>query len=475
MLSDEQLFRSIDRILETRSQTELGTLGVVGMLELLSAEWGVKSQVQHVSHSLDGVSKDQRNIIFFSGDNRTDRTTRKGLLMTSAIDTAEGALLRRGPALARQGDEWCAPGVLQGQVDLLIRLYSIARVLVGKRHKVPVYLAGVCGSHMGMLGSRFLADSMVVNPSWVVSTGPTHLELCSMSFGQLHLSLRLWIGARSRDTKGYARRVDIKARSHTRDWLDLSESVGALELSLAVLLQASQKGFDFQWTDVQAQGPRNQPPDVSLVSVHIATFQFEDFRAFVSSWIEEHGLQDHFDVNFDAEAKAGAQFLPDTLIQALLEVDLLAKDLRQELQGDFEGGIHSVSVQQDEITIGVTACSLQQEVLAKAEALFKERTTTLCREKNLMRSSVQRLSMVHPGVTTQPESLMSLTRRESWDDLPALALTDAGVFTQKNYPTLITGIGGGAERPLSETERVSTAQVLEAVKSCSDFLREVCF
>src|SRR5690606_4245789 len=75
------------KIIQINSMSHLGNEELVNYLISLFQEAGVEHKLQHVTHSMEDVSKRQFNIIGIIGDPLVDRKTKKGLLLVSNLDT----------------------------------------------------------------------------------------------------------------------------------------------------------------------------------------------------------------------------------------------------------------------------------------------------------------------------------------------------------------------------------------------------
>ena len=75
-----QFIEEAKRMISIRSVTADGNEQIANHVAGLMHGVGMKVQLQHVAHSLEGFSKRQFNVIGIFGDPLVDRKTKKGLL-----------------------------------------------------------------------------------------------------------------------------------------------------------------------------------------------------------------------------------------------------------------------------------------------------------------------------------------------------------------------------------------------------------
>src|SRR3954467_3387073 len=75
------------RLIRINSVSARGDEELANYVPSLLQDRGLKTQLQQVTHSIEGVSKHQFNVIGILGDPLVDRKTRKGLMLNTHIDT----------------------------------------------------------------------------------------------------------------------------------------------------------------------------------------------------------------------------------------------------------------------------------------------------------------------------------------------------------------------------------------------------
>ena len=128
----------------------------------LLQERGFKANLQQVTHSVDDFSKRQFNVIGILGDPLVDKKIRKGLLLSTHLDTVSPGLPENW--VETGGDPFAATikdgkiyglGAAEAKLDFLCKLHAAAKFRE-KKLRMPIYLVGTCGEEAGMFGARYL-------------------------------------------------------------------------------------------------------------------------------------------------------------------------------------------------------------------------------------------------------------------------------------------------------------------------------
>ena len=104
------------KLLELKSISEEGDEELVNYLIPLFEQIGARLVLQQVPHSMGDHAKRQYNLIGILGDDLVDSRTKKGLLLTSHVDTASPGNAADWNKLG--GNPW-APALLEGGVNLI--------------------------------------------------------------------------------------------------------------------------------------------------------------------------------------------------------------------------------------------------------------------------------------------------------------------------------------------------------------------
>jgi acetylornithine deacetylase/succinyl-diaminopimelate desuccinylase-like protein len=456
------------RALAIPSTAETGNEELVRYYQAILLDLGFKTQIQEVKHSVEHLSKRQYNLIAYTSDTLVDRTTRKGALFINPLDVATGTIPVK-PRVTEAGLQ--GPGSVQGKVDFLARVYG-ALDLLDQRHKNPIYLVGTAASHFGMLGSRFLIESLSVNPKEVYTFSPTELQKCKKSPGHLSFGIDIDSPARNRDSRGYNRCVEITARGTSLDFSTPQDSVNAFDLLIDLLLSAAQSGFDFQWSQIEVKGAESTNPDYSHAKIYLTAFQFEDFKQFLKEKLQPETYAAHFSVQFVGVSEGGTTFLPTELIEVLLELDhewknLLA-GLNQFPNDDFTheystGSLTRMMAKSSaKFHVNFELRFLPQHQVVEIQTHWKQ-TVKAVFEKHTV---FHYLMMMNCQVQGVDEADPTNTKNVNY-------LSDAGFFAKAKFPVTLLGAGSTRLSPKGPTEHISWSELERAIQVYRELMLKV--
>lgn len=459
MQIQERFKEHAQRLLQVSSDADSGNEEVVRLYQSILHDFGFKTQLQEVRHSVEGLSKRQFNLVAFSSDSLVDRTTRKGILWVNPLDTVR---LRKphDPSVVVDDRAIVGPGAVQGKLDFLCRIYG-ALDLLDHRHKSPMYLVGTAASHSGMLGSRFLIESLAVHPKEVFTFAPTDLQVFRASPGHVNIQIDIDLPARNRDARGYNRGVEIIAEGRSADLGSTSDSENALQQLLDLLLAAAEAGFDFQWSGLESTGSEACSPDFAAAKIYLTAFQFEDFKQFLVSQTKERS---GFSINYLGIGEGATQFLPTELIELILELDHEWRDFLAGLNSfpgeefeipDSRGSMSRLMARSTgRFQIGFDLRFLPNHQLAEIQSLWKDKIKQVLSKHHLFHGWVSFPIQV-AGVSNDTHSEIKMSAY----------LSDAGLFSKAKFPTSIIGVGGAGNRVKTPSEFVEWKELFGAVET----------
>ena len=463
------------RILSIPSNADSGNEELALYLQTLMHDYGFKAQLQQVNHSTDRLSKRQCNLVGFMADNLVDRSSRRGALFINPLDVTTGNLSHlwtatqgnpNAPVTTDQGI--IGAGAAQGKLDFLCRIFA-ATDLVDKRNKSPIYLVGTCGSHFGMMGSRFLIESLSVNPKEVYTFAPTSLQQCKQSTGQISFTLDLESSKRDRDSRGYNRMVDIYAYGLSVDFATPNNAINAFDLMMDVLLEAAELGFDFQWSALETKSASGTNPDYSRAQIYLTAFQFEDFKQFLRTRVGAENQQRFFRIDYGGISNGGTSFIPADLIEVILELDFEWKKFIQTLnlkpneQFFFNGSVGALTKIQAKNT-GKLAVTFELRFLPnhdvrQIEETWRETVRRISEKHAKFHFSVLRDYFVQ-GVMTEQANTVKNTNY----------LSDAGLFHKSKFPVTIMGAGSTSDLPKGPNEAILWSELERAIAVYKDLM-----
>src|ERR1044072_9335007 len=122
------------RIIRINSVSANGNEEIANYAAALMQDRGLKTQIQHVTHSNEDISKRQFNVIGIMGDPLSDRKIRKGLLLNTHLDTVGTGLpenwteTSRDPFASTMKDgKIYGLGSADVKLDFLCKLHAIEK------------------------------------------------------------------------------------------------------------------------------------------------------------------------------------------------------------------------------------------------------------------------------------------------------------------------------------------------------------
>ncbi len=326
------------RIIRINSVSVNGTEEMATIAAALMQDRGLKTQVQHVTHSNENISKRQFNVIGIIGDPLVDRKIRKGILLNTHLDTVSPGILENWSETG--GDPFAATvkdgkifglGSADVKLDFLCKLHAVEKFRERKL-KNPIYLVGTCGEEIGMFGAKYLIKSLALNPKYVLVGEPSDLKVV---YAHKCLNIyRVSIGYQmvERDARGFNRRIDLhsfgKSAHSSYPHLGTNAILGAVDF----LHRAMDQGFEMRFTRLDGGDTINKVPDHSLTQFYLTSHQFEDFKRFFREVVRAEGKERSFRVELGGVGEAGVRFLPEPLFPCLTEVVEFFKATSTEFQ-----------------------------------------------------------------------------------------------------------------------------------------------
>ena len=324
-----------EKLISINSVSYEGNEEVALYLHALMKSMGFKTSMQEVTHSLEGVSKRQFNVLGTLGDPLVDGTTRKGLLFNTHIDTVSPGI--RSHWTETGGDPFHATikenriyglGSADVKLDFLCKLKAMERYSERKL-KMPVYLAGTAGEEIGMIGAKFLIKSRAVNPKFVLVGEPSELSVIHAHKAYAVYEVSIGYNQLERDAKGYNTRIELLCygKSTHGSYPHLGDN--AIKRMFSVIRKIKEANFQIKLTKFSGGDSVNKVPDTASVEFYIASGSFDDFKKFFREKLAQKEVQ----VEFGGLGESGMKFLPDNILDAIegvegcltgLEGDLLA-------------------------------------------------------------------------------------------------------------------------------------------------------
>ena len=322
----KRLIDEAKRMIRINSVSANGNEEMANYVASLMQDRGFRVQMQPVTHSVEGVSKRQFNVIGIMGDPLVDRKIRKGLLLNTHLDTVSPGIPENWTETG--GDPFGATvkdgkifglGTADVKLDMLCKIHAAGR-LREKKIRHPLYLVGSCGEEIGMFGVKYLIKALTLNPKYVVVGEPSELKVV---YAHKCLSIfKVSIGYQQveRDARGFNRRIHLYSfgKSAHASYPDTGKN--AILGMLDFLQRAVDSGFDVRFTEFAGGDTTNKVPDTAAAKFYVTSHQLEDFKRFFREMIKVHGNEKAFRVELGGVGDAGVRFLPDALFPCLSEI-----------------------------------------------------------------------------------------------------------------------------------------------------------
>lgn len=295
----------------------------------LMSSVGFKTQLQPITHSLEGVSKRQFNVIGILGDPLVDSRTKKGLLLSSHLDTAPPGLAKAWTdtggnpfRIAVKDDRIVGLGAASAKLDFLCKLKACERYK-DRRLKMPIYLAGTAGAELGCLGARFLTKSMSLNPRYAIAGDPTGLGVVRAHKASALYQISVNYTQLERDAKGYNTRIEVRCFGRSAHGSYPSTGDNAILRALSVIKRIRDANFQLRLSNIQGGDSPNKVPDQAMAEFYIQNSTFDDFKKFYRESLSQQDPQEaeNMRVEFGGLGETGVTFLSESVIDAVAAVE----------------------------------------------------------------------------------------------------------------------------------------------------------
>lgn len=322
-----------EKLISINSVSQDGNEEIAVYLQNLMNRMGLKTTLQEVTHSLEGVSKRQFNVIGIMGDPLVDTKTRKGLLLNTHIDTVSPGI--KSHWTETNGEPYKAAikenkiyglGSADVKLDFLCKLKAMERYRERKL-KMPIYLVGTAGEEIGMIGAKFLIKSMALNPKYVIVGEPSELAVIHAHKAYAVYQANIGYNQLERDAKGFNTRIELKCygKSTHGSYPHLGDN--AIKRMLSVVRKIKEANFNIRLTRIGGGDSVNKVPDTASVEFYLSSSSFDDFRRF----FRENLSQKEVHVEFGGLGESGMKFMPDNILDSLEGIQSCIEALEKDL------------------------------------------------------------------------------------------------------------------------------------------------
>ena len=489
------IFEEARKIIRINSVSSNGNEELANYVSTLLQDHGLKPQLQQVTHSLENVSKRQFNVIGILGDPLVDKKTKKGLLLTTNLDTVSPGLPENWTETG--GDPFAANfkdgkifglGSADTKLDFLCKLHAIEKFRE-KKLKMPIYLVGTCGEELGMFGAKYLIKSLALNPKYVLVGEPSGLKLIQahkcMALFRVSIDYQLI----ERDARGFNRKIDLHSFGKSAHGSSPDLGTNAILQAVDFLKHAADSGFELRFTQLGGGDTKNKVPDSSRIEFYLTSHQFEDFKRFFRETVKMLSKEKAFRADLGGLGDMGVRFLPDALFPCVLEMVNFFRDLSGELEGksnpsfDPPGSTVNFSMVKQRpsgVDLYFDLRLLPQESPEEIEKrILKGIQSVAARYSSLNILSVK--ERLNPGLNTSPDSAFIKLCTEAMTTAGmdvALAKTststEAALFSQAGYESIAFGPGTSTGNSHSPNEFNLSEDIEKATLFYQKVIERVC-
>lgn len=483
------------RMIRINSVSSNGNEEIANYAVALMQDRGLKTQVQHVTHSNEDISKRQFNVIGILGDPLVDRKIRKGLLLNTHLDTVSPGIPENW---TETGADPFAATIKDGKIfglgsadvklDFLCKLHAVEKFRERKL-KNPIYLVGTCGEEIGMFGAKYLIKSLSLNPKFVLVGEPSDLKVV---YAHKCLNLfRVSIGYQlvERDARGFNRRIDLHSfgKSAHSSYPHLGSN--AILSTVDFLHRAQEQGFEMRFTRVDGGDTVNKVPDHSVIQFYLTSHQFEDFKRFFRETIKAEGKEKAFRVELGGVGDTGVRFLPDNLFPCLTEIVSFFKDLSSQLEkkadNTYDPAYSTVNFGQLKQKMGNVEMHFDIRLLpdiSPEETLqtIQKGIQAIATRYPSLNVSVERQRM-NPGLNMSLDDQLLQVCREAMGQAgiePSFSKkatsTEAAQYFQAGYQAVVFGPGKSQGNSHSPNEHNLLEQLEKAIRFYEMVIEKVC-
>ena len=333
------------KLLELKSISEEGDEELVNYLIPLFEQIGARLVLQQVPHSMGDHAKRQYNLIGILGDDLVDSRTKKGLLLTSHVDTASPGNAADWNKLG--GNPW-APALLEGGVYGLGaasgKLDFLCKLIAGATYakhglKQPIYIVATCGGESPLAGCKYLIQSGAVNPKYVLVGAPTGLNIVNAQKMQMSFAIRISFVAVERDAQEFNAKIFVSSRSKSCHVAHPKAEKNALSNVLFFLDQLRASPIQHKLFSLHGASSLNKTPDNASAGVVVPSKDLDAVRDRFRSISSNH-RDCFFEMRLGGTGDRGIRLLPAEVAQAVVaireELDQLNGDLASHHEEGFD-------------------------------------------------------------------------------------------------------------------------------------------
>lgn len=492
----KRFYEEAHQLIQLNSNCSEGNEALSNYVSTLMQEWGLKTQIQPVTHSFDEISRKQFNVIGILGDPLVDRKIKKGLLLASHLDTGPPGLSEhwnetgKNPfELVHKDSRLYGLGAANAKLDFLCKLHAAGRYRE-KKLKMPIYVVGSCGKEFGMFGTRYLLKALTLNPLHVIVSEPSELKLMRAQKSLQAFKINIGFRPIERDARGFNRRIQLRTFGRSCHASTPQLGVNAILAMLDFLQRAVDNGFELRFIEFGGGDLVSKVPDAAFADFCLTSHQLEDFKRFFREMLKIAGRDKVFQVDLGGIGEAGIRFLPETVFPCLSEIvglfEKIGADLAKVKDNEFQPPYSTQSfgkIKQIQSGLELTfdLRLLPSLSVQDIETHLKEGIQKIAKAYPILNLSIQRSHAV-PGLDLPADSPWIQTCRDALVEIghnapeiiKSSTATEATFYHQSAYDCLAFGPGKIQGNSHSPNEFVEIKELEKAIQFYEKIIERTC-
>jgi len=487
------------KFLETKSVSEEGNEEAINFLIPFFENMGAKLVLQQVPHSLRNLSKRQFNLLAILGDDLVDSRTKKGLLLTSPVDTCG---VGNASDWVKLGGEPFKPKFLDGKFYGLgaansklnfLAMVKAASEFSRQKFVQPLYLAATCGGESALAGAKYLIQSGAVNPKSVMVARPTGLRLVNLEKTQIVYKVKLPFVAFERDAQEFNAKIFVTSKSKGKHISVASAGNNCLNNVLFFLENIGGAQIENKLLSLQANASLNRVSDLATVGIVVRSKDLDTIRDRFRSIASNH-RDHHYEMRLGGTGEKGIRLIPEDVRMAIKKIKEEISEInaaiavpKSESFGDHSSSVLLTGVEQErdflELTVAYQLLPELSDVDSRKELErdFKDRLNRIASSFKSIAVEVRRehqsgqygMAQNSTFVTTLRSHLNYLGVDSHLSS--SLYATGAGHFVEKGYDTVAFGAGVAPDGINCPDENVDLGDLQSAIRFYSQCIDAFCF
>ncbi len=494
MISAEQALQ----FLSINSISREGNEEIINFLIPHFEDLGAKVVQQQVYHSVSNFSNRQFNLIGILGDDLVDAKTSKGLLLLTHVDTPSAGNLSDWDTLnnkpwvpKREENKFIGLGAANAKLDFLCKLKACTQ-FAKESLAQPIYLVATCGGESPVQGAKYLMQSKILNPKYVLIGHPSNLHIVNHHKAKSVAKVNISFLSVDRDTQSYNTRITIKTKG--RGSLASTPSNGdcAIVRILKLLRTLRKNDIRMKLFSINGGEDLNRVADSSNVSIVVMDSQLDDFRRQFREYIAKNP-QEYFELSFGGTGSEGVRLFPEEVLDSLFEVENVVKQRNEEfaaeVNDEFNPSVSTCVINQVEHDQNVISVTLYFSLLPEIwiSDARKELEVRLQKDMVEIGKNYSKLSIRYRNIVSSPplytdenstyiKTLLACMDRSGIDSkvINGAASTEASYFSEKGIATVAFGPGVEEKNSHAPNEFVEDSQLDAATRFYSQVIESFC-